>query len=182
MRKRKRTKRVLELQQGGYIDDNDSYYRGVNRHSSSGAAPPVMTSSMPSPRQLVAPMAGLHLAADNREGDGRDSKYYLHDGGGYYEDTTMVSPIYAPYYSNSNSVAASDSSPSTTVENNGYSSPTFATFNNRGRHVPNEVDNSTTTTNNYNNVPVAAAAEKEKEERHVPHLKETMEEPPHSKD
>lgn len=196
LRKRKRAKQTLVLQQGGYIDDNGSYYHGIagNRGSTgvgAGAGNMIsLSNNQPLPRHLVAPMAGLHVGSE-REGNGRDSKYFSHEGGGgggYYDDVSPYqksAAVAGTYYNstntnNSNSVAGSDSLPSTTVDNGGYISPVFGTFND-GRHVPNEVDNSTTTISNnafYNTFRSPTPPE----ERHVPHLKETIEEPPHSKD
>ncbi|GAN11342.1 hypothetical protein MAM1_0554d10901 [Mucor ambiguus] len=160
---RRSQKRKREKQKNDLIDDDDdSYYRGHQRHASTvmeGAGATGMTSLSPAPRHLVAPLN--HLG--EREGDGRESKYYQ-DGGGYYDDIAPTSPYpHQTFYSGSNSVAASDSLPSTTVEPYSVGSAGF-------RQVPNEVDYP----------PPAMAGE-----RHVPHLKDdvtTTIEPPHTKD
>ncbi|OAD00382.1 hypothetical protein MUCCIDRAFT_157046 [Mucor lusitanicus CBS 277.49] len=161
--KRKREKQKNEL----IDDDDDSYYRGHQRHASTaamegagaGAGATGMTSLSPAPRHLVAPLN--HLG--EREGDGRESKYYQ-DGGGYYDDIVATTPYpHQAFYSGNNSVAASDSLPSTTVEPYSVGSAGF-------RQVPNEVDYP----------PPALTGE-----RHVPHLKDDITptiEPPHTKD
>ncbi|KAL7324356.1 hypothetical protein PS15p_209561 [Mucor circinelloides] len=160
---RRSQKRKREKQKNDLIDDDDdSYYRGHQRQASTGmehTGATDMTSLSPAPRHLVAPLN--HFG--EREGDGRESKYYQ-DGGGYYDDIVATTP-YAQqaFYSGNNSVAASDSLPSTTVEPYSVGSAGF-------RQVPNEVD-----------YPPPAMTE----ERHVPHLKDdvaTTVEPPHTKD
>ncbi|KAI8639484.1 hypothetical protein BD408DRAFT_421376 [Parasitella parasitica] len=156
---RRSQKRKREQQKNDLVnDDDDSYYRGHQRHSSAGiegAGATGITSLSPAPRHLVAPLA--HIG--EREGDGRESKHYQ-DGGGYYDDVvTTIYPQQA-FYSGNDSVAASDSLSSPTVEP--YSATGF-------RQVPNEVDNGTAASN----------------ARHVPHLKDsdaTTVEPPHSRD
>ncbi|KAK4512057.1 uncharacterized protein ATC70_013300 [Mucor velutinosus] len=160
---RRSQKRKRERQKNDLIDDDDdSYYRGHQRHPSTamdGAGATNMTSLSPAPRHLVAPLN--HLG--EREGDGRESKYYP-DGGGYYDDIVATTPYpHQAFYSGNNSVAASDSLPSTTVEPYSVGSAGF-------RQVPNEVD-----------YPAPAMTG----ERHVPHLKDdvtTTIEPPHTKD
>ncbi|CAO3641395.1 unnamed protein product [Mucor fragilis] len=160
---RRSQKRKREKQKSDLIDDDDdSYYRGHQRHASTameGAGATGMTSLSPAPRHLVAPLN--HLG--EREGDGRESKYYQ-DGGGYYDDIVATAPYpHQAFYSGNNSVAASDSLPSTTVEPYSVGSAGF-------RQVPNEVDYP----------PPALTGE-----RHVPHLKDdvaTTIEPPHTKD
>jgi hypothetical protein len=108
----------------------------------------------PAPRHLVAPLN--HLG--EREGDGRESKYYQHDGG-YYED--IVVPFNQKGYYSANNSTTSDSLPSTAVDTNGV----FA------RQVPNEVD-----------YPVVYSTTNA-EERYIPHLKDdtAMVEPPHTR-
>ncbi|KAG2237751.1 hypothetical protein BDF21DRAFT_416845 [Thamnidium elegans] len=128
--RRSKKKRTSLPPPGGYIDDTDSYYqRGAD-----------MTSSVPAPRHLVAPLSN----------GGNESKYFQHDGG-YYDDMISSPPgNYATnptYYSTTNSTT-SDSSPPTTVD--GHTS--FRRISNLNP------------------------------ERHVPHLKDRIEEPPHSKD
>ncbi|CEP17663.1 hypothetical protein [Parasitella parasitica] len=156
---RRSQKRKREQQKNDLInDDDDSYYRGHQRHASAvadGADITGMSSLSPAPRHLVAPLN--HLG--EREGDGRESKHFQ-DGGGYYDDVVTNPYMQQTFYSGNNSVAASDSLPSTTVEP--YSATGF-------RQVPNEVDHGT------------AAGE----ERHVPHLKDNDAaniEPPHTRD
>jgi hypothetical protein len=165
---RRSQKRKREQQKNDLIDDDDdSYYRGHQRHASTtmeggvGAGVTGMTSLPPTPRHLVAPLN--HLG--EREGDGRESKYYQ-DEGGYYDDVVTAPYPQQAFYSGNNSVSASDSLPSTAVE------PYAAAAGGGGggvfRQVPNEVGYS----------PV-------NEERHVPHLKDnitTTIEPPHTRD
>lgn len=180
MRRSKKKKRVLQQQEGGYIEDTGSYFRGMGARTSTGgvANGMNMTSSLPAPRHLVAPYSGL---GTEREGDGLESKYYQHDGG-YYDDIVPPPPNNSfpkgAYYSTTDSVT-SDSLPSTTVDNS-FSSQSYA-LNGGFRNVPNEVDNLPPTTLNVANqegIPTTATTE----ERHVPHLRETFEEPPHSKE
>ncbi|KAG2193318.1 hypothetical protein INT47_005631 [Mucor saturninus] len=99
--------------------------------------------------------APRHLVAPPLE-DGQ--KYYHHEGG-YYDDIATPNNVFpkAAYYSADNSVDTLTS---------GEVPPNYAQF----RQVPNQVDNPVTTV-----TPVMS-------ERHVPHLKETIEEPPHSRD
>lgn len=177
LRKSKKKKRVLQQYDGGYIEDTGSYFRGAGGRASVGGVPSAgldMTSSLPAPRHLVAPFAGL---GTNREGDGSESKYYQHDGG-YYDDIVPPSNLYpkSGFYSTTDSVT-SDSLPSTTVDNSYYSSQNYS-LGGGIRHVPNEVDRPVYTTTNG----VPPVTPLTTEERHVPHLKENIEEPPHSKD
>lgn len=99
--------------------------------------------------------APRHLVAPPLE-DGQ--KYYHHEGG-YYDDMATPNNVYpkAAYYSADTSV---DTLISVEIP------PNYGQF----RQVPNQVDNPVTTV-----TPVVS-------ERHVPHLKETIEEPPHSRD
>ncbi|KAI8090170.1 uncharacterized protein B0P05DRAFT_529631 [Gilbertella persicaria] len=151
--KRKREKQKNEL----IDDDDDSYYRGHGRQPSTataletGAVAGMTSLDSPAPRHLVAPLQHL---GDN----GRESKYFQNEGG-YYEDVVAPYPTTAAYYSGNNSVA-SDSLPSTAVDN--------STYGGGVRHVPNEADYLVSPNNTA---------------RHVPHLKDNhAQEPPHSKD
>lgn len=179
LRKSKKKKRVLQQYDGGYVEDSGSYFRGAGGRGSVGGVPSAglgMTSSLPAPRHLVAPFAGL---GTNREGDGSESKYYQHDGG-YYDDVVPPSNPYpkSGFYSTTDSVT-SDSLPSTTVDNSYYSSQNYQ-LGGGFRHVPNEVDRSVSTATAASGIPPVMPLATE--ERHVPHLKENIEEPPHSKE
>lgn len=98
--------------------------------------------------------APRHLVAPPEDGQ----KYYHHEGG-YYDDIVTPNNVYpkTAYYPTDTSA---DSLPSIDGP------PNYVPF----RQIPNQVDNSVTTV-----TPVVS-------ERHVPHLKEPIEEPPHSRD
>jgi hypothetical protein len=104
------------LRKNELIVDNDSYYQGHHRHTSSATAFDATTANSIAPRQLVAPLKHL--------GNERESKYYQHDGG-YYEDRAI--PLNQKAYYSGNNSMTSDSLPSTAVDTN-------------SRQVPNEVD------------------------------------------
>lgn len=98
--------------------------------------------------------APRHLVAPPEDGQ----KLFNHNGG-YYDDIAAPYNTYpkTAYYS---AATSADSLPSF------EGPPNYAPF----RQIPNQVDNPVTTV-----TPVVS-------ERHVPHLKEPIQEPPHSRD